>query len=185
MALFRRSRKQAKADKPPPSDDSKAAAKDSLGTSPQRIGIMSGVLTTSAGFNDASPFGSVGERRFGPDAGREKQVTLDPADRPTRDVLARHELLHAGEQLFDDEEADSPNLEIDPMANVGTATTIVGNIVAEEDLEIHGTIDGSVRLVGHRLVVGSEGIVNSIVNSTVDATVEAHTSHVIGKIKRM
>ena len=60
------------------------------------------------------------------------------------------------------------------MAHIGTATTIVGNIVAEEDLEIQGTIDGSVRLVGHRLVVGSEGIVN--------ATVEARTIQVIGKI---
>jgi hypothetical protein len=60
------------------------------------------------------------------------------------------------------------------MAHIGTATTIVGNIVAKEDLEIQGTIDGSVRLVGHRLVVGSEGIVN--------ATVEARTIQVIGKI---
>ena len=148
MALFRRSRKQEKANKPAPSDDSKAAAKDSLGTSPQRVGIVSGVLTTSAGSDDTSLFGSVVERRFGPDAGREKEVSLDPADRPTGDVFARHELSHAAEQLLHDEEAESPNLEIDPMAHIGTATTIVGNIVAEEDLEIQGTIDGSVRLVG-------------------------------------
>jgi cytoskeletal protein CcmA (bactofilin family) len=174
MALFRRSRKQEKTDKAPPSDGSKAVAKDSLGTSPQRVGVVSGVLTTSANSDDASLFGSVVERRFGPEAGREKDVTLDPADKSTSDVLARRELLHAAEQLLDDEEAESRYFEFDPMGQIGTATTIVGKIVAKEDLEIQGTIDGSVRLVGHRLVVGSEGVVN--------ATVEARTIQVIGRI---
>jgi cytoskeletal protein CcmA (bactofilin family) len=60
------------------------------------------------------------------------------------------------------------------MTLIGHATTITGNIVAEEDLEIQGTIEGSVRLAKHRVVVGSDGIVK--------ATVEADSVLVIGKI---
>ena len=60
------------------------------------------------------------------------------------------------------------------MAHIGRATTITGNIVAEEDLEIQGTIEGGVRLVDHQLTVGNDG--------DVKANVEANVVMVYGRI---
>ena len=60
------------------------------------------------------------------------------------------------------------------MARVGHATTVTGRIVAEEDLEIQGTVEGSIRLASHRLTVGSDG--------SVKANVEAQTVLVRGRI---
>lgn len=60
------------------------------------------------------------------------------------------------------------------MAHIGRATTITGNIVAEEDLEIQGTVEGSVRLVDHQVTVGNEG--------HVKANVEANVVMVFGRI---
>jgi cytoskeletal protein CcmA (bactofilin family) len=146
-------------------------------SSPQRVGIVSGVLSTSAESEGLSQFGAVVERRFGPGPERDslppRHVAADSALNPCRDAIDAREAPRAVETDLD-EDAESPNLEVDPMGLIGHATTITGDIVAKEDLEIQGTIDGSVRLVDHRLTIGSDGIVN--------ASVEAHTVLVIGKI---
>jgi cytoskeletal protein CcmA (bactofilin family) len=174
MSYFRRTKKPKKSDGTPSPDD--ANAEDSVETSPRHVGhvgVVSGVLTTSADSDHGSLFGSVVERRFGPGSEHEENVTADSADNLSSGAFAPHDFLHAVEPLLA-EGAESPNLEIDPMAHIGNATTIVGNIVAEEDLEIQGRIEGSVRLVDHRVVVGSDGVVK--------ASVEARTVQVIGKI---
>lgn len=75
--------------------------------------------------------------------------------------------------LFQDQPA-TPALEVDPMAQIGRATTITGNIVAEEDLEIHGTVEGSVRLADHTVTVGEEG--------HVKASLDARTVLVQGRV---
>jgi cytoskeletal protein CcmA (bactofilin family) len=158
---------------------------DPLETSPQRVGIVSGVLSTPADSDDLSQFGAVVERRFGPGSERDSagrgQVTTNRVEGSRYQAIGAHDSLSRGrvvESPLDEDATDeileSPKLEVDPMALIGHATTITGNIVAEEDLEIHGTIEGSVRLDDHRVVVGSDGIVN--------ATVEAHSILVIGKI---
>jgi cytoskeletal protein CcmA (bactofilin family) len=159
------------------SADSKPRRDGPLETSPQRVGVVSGILSTSAESDGLSQFGAVVERRFGPDPERDslppRHVAADSTLNPGRDAFDEHE--HRGTVETDlDEDAESPKLEVDPMALIGHATTITGDIVAEEDLEIQGTIEGSVRLVDHRVTIGSDGIVN--------ATVEAHTVLVIGKI---
>ena len=81
--------------------------------------------------------------------------------------------LRAVAPLFSDQPA-TPELEVDLMAHIGRETTITGDIVAEEDLEIQGTIEGSVRLSNHQVTVGNEG--------HVKASVDAHTVIVFGKI---
>jgi cytoskeletal protein CcmA (bactofilin family) len=157
---------------------------DPVESSPQRVGVVSGVLSTSADSDDLSQFGAVVERRFGPGAGRDSKVVARRV-KASRDELTRvprnrsrgsvvEPSLDLEVDVDTDETQESPKLEVDPMALIGQATTISGNIVAEEDLEIQGKIDGSVRLAKHRVVVGSDGIVNAIV--------EAHSVLVIGKI---
>ena len=142
---------------------------DSVETSPQRVGIVSGILSTSVDSDGLSQFGSVVERRFGPDLER------DPLPRKhVPEKIAEQEPSPTIEPSVDDDDAESLKLEVDPMAHIGHATTITGDIVAEEDLEIQGTIEGSVRLPNHRVIVGSDGIVK--------AAVDAHTVLVIGKI---
>ena len=96
------------------------------------------------------------------DARDAKQIGRDPRD-PLRAVAP----------LFSDQPA-TPELEVDLMAHIGRETTITGDIVAEEDLEIQGTIEGSVRLSNHQVTVGNEG--------HVKASVDAHTVIVFGKI---
>ena len=145
-------------------------------SSPQRVGIVSGVLTTSATIGGPSPLGEIVDRHFGPDASRNQDKEKKQRERARErvsDLPPQHEHLRAVEPLLEDE-MDSPRLEIDPMAHVGHATTITGSIVAEEDLEIQGTIEGSIRLANHRLTVGSDGVVK--------ASVEAHTVLVLGRI---
>jgi cytoskeletal protein CcmA (bactofilin family) len=133
----------------------------------------------------AAGWSSVGEDRR---PGRDSRVTaklVTERVKISRDELTRvprnrsrgrvvEPSLYLELDVDTDETQESPKLEVDPMALIGQATTISGNIVAEEDLEIQGKIDGSVRLAKHRVVVGSDGIVNAIV--------EAHSVHVIGKI---
>jgi cytoskeletal protein CcmA (bactofilin family) len=159
------------------SADSKPRRDDPLESSPQRVGIVSGVLSTPADSDGLSRFGSVVERCFGPDpepaSERKRYVAEDGIKDPSRNGFTKSEALRAVEPLLD-EYAESPKLELDPMAHVGHATTIMGDIVAGEDLEIQGTIEGSVRCVDHRVTVASNG--------TLRATVEAHTVLVIGKI---
>ncbi len=192
MAFFRKSKKDKKkkqdgSSKPETSGRKievaaeKSAKKrkrsDPQESSPQRVGVVSSILTTSASIDSEDPlrFGSVVERRLGrgSEGERKKPLSADTQESPSSDGLTRPEPLRAIEGVLD-EEAESPKLEVDLMAHIGHATTITGNIVAEEDLEIQGTIEGAVRLANHRLTVGSDGIVR--------AAVEAHTVLVIGKI---
>jgi cytoskeletal protein CcmA (bactofilin family) len=160
------------------STDPKPCLDDPQESSPQRVGIVSGDLSTSAESDGLSQFGAVVERRFGPGSERDplppRHAAADGALNPSRDAFDENEARRTLETDLDDEDAESPKLEVDPMGLIGHATTITGDIVAKEDLEIQGTIDGSVRLVDHRVTVGSDGIVN--------AAVEAHSVLVIGKI---
>jgi len=157
-------------------------------TSPQKVGVVSGVLSTSASLGEAgdSPFGDVVARRFAPQDGAADDRTLPPryaqGDEDTaheeavemdEQEPARRDHLRAVEPLFPENPA-TPELEVDPMAHIGRATTITGNIVAEEDLEIQGTVEGSVRLANHQLAIGAEG--------HVKASVEAEVVMVYGRI---
>ena len=167
-------------------------------TSPQRVGVVSGVLSTTAesGASSDSLFGDVVSRRFAPASGSRRaedgendvfENRLPPryatealsgndemADAPGSDESNRSRgHLRAAEPLFPDHPA-TPELEVDLMAHIGRATTITGNIVAEEDLEIQGTIEGSVRLPNHQVTIGAEG--------HVKASVEAQIVMVYGKI---
>lgn len=62
-------------------------------------------------------------------------------------------------------EIETPELEIDSMAHIGRSTTINGDIVADEDLEIDGTVEGTVTLTTHRLTIGEEGVVKARVQA--------------------
>ena len=139
----------------------------------RRAGLVSSVLSVSPAPDEGtdSPFQSIVERRFGPRGG------TDPQERDeVPSATGREETLDLLPPIHrqDEQDEESPSLEVDPMAHIGHATTITGNIVAEEDLEIHGTIEGSVRLVDHCVTIGGDGVVK--------ATVEAHTVVVFGKI---
>jgi cytoskeletal protein CcmA (bactofilin family) len=197
MSIFKRAKKgppQGKAEKA----DTQAAAKSAAETSPQKVGVVSSVLPTGSAAGASTPFSDVVAKRFGPSDGG-KGGKGAAADAPTvaeprpsatgaagegsppsaphasaEGTTPEHSHLDPAqrvEPLFTSEE---PELETDPMANIGRATTITGNIVAEEDLEIHGTVEGSVRLVEHQVTVGSEGVVK--------ASVEANIVLVHGKI---
>ena len=167
-------------------------------TPPQKVGVVSGVLSTpaeSAG-TSGSLFGDVVGRRFGPAsdsvpsaedkvaAGRlppryasASQSEYDGAPRDpssdNREPNRQRDHLRAVEPLFPEHPA-TPDLEVDLMAQIGRATTITGNIVSEEDLEIQGTVEGSVRVPNHQVTVGAEG--------HVKASVEAQIVMVYGKI---
>ncbi len=80
----------------------------------------------------------------------------------------------ASQSALQHEEPVEPALEVNPMAHIGSATTITGNIVAEEDLEIHGTIEGSVRLANHQVTIGTDG--------HVKASIDAQSVLVLGKV---
>ena len=156
--------------------DSPEAADRPHESSPQRVGIVSGILTTSATSGNPSLVGEIVDRHFAPTGERGEQHKEESTETDLKRPAAlppQGEHLRAVEPLLESE-TDSPNLEIDPMAHVGHATTIVGSIVAEEDLEIQGTIEGSVRLTNHQLTVGCDGLVK--------ASVEANTVLVIGRI---
>jgi cytoskeletal protein CcmA (bactofilin family) len=178
MSFFKRNK-----DKGTEKSESSATSSE---TSPQRVGVVSGILTTSATLGGSLPIGEIVDRHFGPTT-RETEMRDDPTDGPNgspddraehgpEDVPAlppRHEHLRAVENR-PEEEMDFPRLEVDPMAHVGHETTITGTIVAMEDLEIQGTIEGSIRLADHQLTVGSDGFVK--------ANVEAHSVLVLGRI---
>lgn len=57
---------------------------------------------------------------------------------------------------------------------IGCSTIVTGNIVAEEDFEIDGGVEGTVRVANHRLTIGTTG--------HVKASVEAQAVHVQGRI---
>jgi cytoskeletal protein CcmA (bactofilin family) len=140
-------------------------------SSPQRVGVVSGVLSTTAEGAEPGEFADVVARRFGP-------VDSDRRDAEAPEAI---QALSAGgrEPVLDIAPLESdhpaqPELEVDPMAHVGHATTISGTIVCEEDLEIFGTVEGSVRSAEHEVRIGAEG--------HVKATIEARIVHVVGRV---
>jgi cytoskeletal protein CcmA (bactofilin family) len=58
------------------------------------------------------------------------------------------------------------------MARVGCSTTFTGKIVADEDIEVQGTVEGSIVLDRHQLTVGG----------VVQADVEANSVLVMGRV---
>ena len=60
------------------------------------------------------------------------------------------------------------------MARIGRETTIQGRIVAAEDLEILGAVEGHVRGAEHRVTIGPE--------ARVKADVEADVVVVLGRV---
>lgn len=144
-------------------------------------GVVSSVLSSPGDPLAETPFGDVVSRRFGPasvqagSASRlppqhargptasEQDTTNDSSPQAARDARDRH---RAVETLFGDQPA-TPELEVDLMAHIGRETTITGDIVAEEDLEIQGTVEGSVRLANHQVTVGSEGHVKASVDAQI------------------
>ena len=139
-------------------------------------GPVSSVLNEPVRDDGDSPHGDIVERRFGlgAAAGRvaaaqgaesEPVVELDPDQVPTFDEPAR----------TTEREFPPMDLEVDSMAHVGCATTITGDIVAREDLEIEGTVEGTVSVAEHRVTVGAEGVVK--------ARVEAASVVVVGRIE--
>jgi cytoskeletal protein CcmA (bactofilin family) len=151
-------------------------------TSPQRVGIVSGLLRTTASRNEDESIGSgIVQRHFGPKGELDRldsQKGGAEMKKSSSDLPPRHDHLRAVEILSGagpaTEDFESLKMEINPMAHIGHATTITGNIVAEEDLEIQGTIEGAIRLSNHRLTVGKNG--------HAKASVEAHTVLVVGRI---
>jgi len=169
----------------PPDPDAETV----IDSSPQNVGVVSGVLSTgSESGEEGSLFGDIVERRFGqhgsdtPSLPPQRSRDSDSNDamdgspnesaEPDSENTPRDH-LRAVEPLFPDDPA-MPALEVDPMAHIGRATTITGNIVAEEDLEIQGTVEGSVRLANHQVTIGAEG--------HVKASVDAENVMVYGKI---
>ena len=61
------------------------------------------------------------------------------------------------------------------MATIGQSIIFKGELSGEEDLEIEGRVDGSIRLEKHQLTVGANG------NLTADVT--AKSIVVIGQVK--
>ena len=140
-------------------------------SSPQRVGVVSGVLSTTAEGAESGGFSDVVARRFGPadSVGRDAEAPeATSASTAGRDEPSRALAAHGPDQPA------RPELEVEPMAHVGRATTITGTIVSEEDLEIFGTVEGSVRLVEHEVRVGAEG--------HVKATIEARVVHIVGRV---
>jgi cytoskeletal protein CcmA (bactofilin family) len=140
-------------------------------------GLVSGVLSASSHDDGDSPHGDIVERRFGPGPGREQSEVEDPieADEPS--------IIDEAAALDEEATLETLELEVDPMAHIGRSTTITGDIVAEEDLEIQGTVEGSVKVGEHRVTVGEEGVVKArieakgiVVVGRVDGDVEASES---------
>ncbi len=131
---------------------------------PPQYSTVAGAAGDGTGAGDREDVGPPSaEAKAGQAEARDsQQIGRDPRDR-----------LRAVAPLFSDQPA-TPELEVDLMAHIGRETTITGDVVAEEDLEIQGTIEGSVRLPNHQVTVGNEG--------HVKASVDAHTVIVFGKI---
>jgi cytoskeletal protein CcmA (bactofilin family) len=196
MAFFKRGKKTRKSGPNAPERDGfdrKTPVSDSGETSIERVGVVSGVLSTAAAAQGESPFADVVSRRFGPTGSDDLESRVLP---PQRESIAdgaitaeakpvssdsqnphtaapRRDHLRAVESHFSGPAASS-QLEVESVAHVGRAMTITGDVVAEQDLEIQGTIEGAVRLRNHQVIVGNEG--------HVKASVEANVVVVYGKI---
>ncbi len=176
MAFFKRAKRH-------PDDEADSDIDPVLGTS---TGLVSSVLTRRSNSDEPSRFDGIVERQYGPGSKQwlNSGSKINRADGDP-DVSGEGAAVAAPEDLATDFELESsiigsadrdllPILEIDPIPRVGFSTIITGKIVADEDLEIHGTVEGSITLHRHQLMVGIEGIVK--------AEVEANSVLVIGRI---
>jgi cytoskeletal protein CcmA (bactofilin family) len=130
-----------------------------------RTGLVSGVLSDPGSEAAETPHSDIVERRFGPGMETAQTVRPDPAPIEPKESPVVLEM----------QELETPDLEIDSMAHIGRSTTINGDIVAEEDLEIEGTVEGTVTLAENRVTIGAEGIVK--------ARVQAASVVVVGRIE--
>jgi cytoskeletal protein CcmA (bactofilin family) len=134
-----------------------------------RPGVVSSVLSDPTDASGDSPHRNIVERRFGP-SGTSRPLP-PPADRdrppqsPQGSATAASASGGDAASALDLRELETADLEIDSMGHIGRSTTINGDIVAEEDLEIEGTVEGTVTLTEHRLTVGAEGIVKARVKA--------------------
>ncbi len=126
-------------------------APEAEGSSPQPVGLVSGVLTGDRQGDGESPHGDIVERRFGPGSDRSDP---EPDDSPLPGTAEA-----PGLDEGDPDDIDDADLEVDPMAHIGRSTTITGDIDSDEDLEVQGTVEGAVRLASHLVTVGDEGLV--------------------------
>lgn len=201
MGLFSRKKNESSRTA---SGDGETTIPSEPAANPRSVGVVSGVLSSPVeGTEETTLFGDVVARRFGPSASGDPARSTDaeskappstsntsiaqadsqPAQqtplggahssRAVPPKASRAETGASAEPLFSDNPA-LPALEVDPMAHIGRSTTITGDIVAEEDLEIQGTVEGSVRLTDHQVTIGNEG--------HVKASVEANIVSVYGRI---
>lgn len=171
MGLFRRGKgdDDQTADAPPEGEPTSAR-----GTPSPRVGVVSSVLAAPGEGDGPSLFDQVVERRFGPDGQTQptRRASGARADEAPIDVDSTSVDVDDPDLL--DDAAEPPPLEIDAMAHIGTATTIVGHLAADEDLEIQGRIEGSIRVARHRLRIGRE--------AAIEASVEARIVEVEGQV---
>jgi cytoskeletal protein CcmA (bactofilin family) len=93
---------------------------------------------------------------------------------------------------FDEAAPESPQADTPPpasraptatsrqSASIGPSITIRGDITGEEDLVVHGRIEGTLTLPDNNIVVGADGQVKANLNAT-KITVEGHvTGDLIG-----
>lgn len=126
-----------------------------------RPGIVSGVLSDPAETSTDSPHHDIVERRFGQSA-ESSGRTLPESKK--RSAASENESA-AASVVLDMQELETPDLEVDSMAHIGRSTTINGDIVAGEDLEIEGTVEGTVTLSQNRVSIGAEGVVKARVQA--------------------
>lgn len=163
MGLFDRKVKRRTQRKSPPRDDA--------GEDAPKLGPVSTVLTETR--NEASADDPAREdivqRRFGPASteGIDLGKNLPPKRKKKEPEIIEpiSPELVAPVDFADTSQLDSPELEVDPMAHIGSSTTITGDIVAEEDIEILGTVEGTVMLANHRVSIGDGGLVKGEVHS--------------------
>jgi cytoskeletal protein CcmA (bactofilin family) len=173
---------------------------------PQQVGIVSGVLSEERNADSETPHSDIVERHFGPD--RESATSIDP-EAPASAEPGAHDAFPGeafpnerspGERrdvLLDVSELDSPDLEVDPVAHIGRSTKIIGDITAEEDLEVKGSVEGSMKVGSHRVTISEEGVVKAhvaakavVVMGRVDGDIDASEvvevrsgGHVCGNVR--
>ena len=76
------------------------------------------------------------------------------------------------------EHAQRPQPAEHRLAVIGKSVHIKGELTSDEDVTIHGTVDGSVALAGHNLTVGVNGRITAEINAN-SVMVEGH---VVGNI---
>jgi cytoskeletal protein CcmA (bactofilin family) len=69
-------------------------------------------------------------------------------------------------------------------ASIGPSITIRGDITGEEDLVVHGRIEGTLTLPDNNIVIGADGQVKANLNAT-KITVEGHVSGDLNSSERV